>query len=236
MDRLIDISSSEYNKLFKLNVESSEGELRRYNNNELIKRYNNPDDYDLEKLEYLIFNYGSKLKTKMPLAPVYIDEQFSGALLKNFNNSYPFGALKNIKNLSVKISKLRVLMSRLIELAKNNLYTTDLHSFNVLLTGNNLDVQIIDVDRNGLEITKQFNKKLYDYMTYEYNKLILEVLFDEYSPIFDHSIKRTIKILELYKIKNYYIDHIIKRKTNFKFSKDFLEYIEKDVKTLNLKY
>jgi len=228
MYRLIDITKDEYEKLPTLNKNSSEAELKIFSNNELIKKYNNPEDSDLEKIEYLIFNYQNKLKTQVPLGPVYIGEEFCGTLLKYFPDAYHFNILKKINNTNIKINRLKILMNRLVELCKNNLYTTDLHSSNVLLTKDKLDVEIIDIDRNGIEISSSFNKDLYNYVTYEYNKLILEILFEEYNPILSTSSKRTSEILELYKIKNYYIDYIINRKTTFKFSKEFLEYIEKD--------
>jgi len=143
---------------------------------------------------------------------------------KDIESSQAWG-MENYKEWSENYKKV---MKKYSKLCKNNLYTTDLHSSNVLLTKDKLDVEIIDIDRNGIEISSSFNKDLYNYVTYEYNKLILEILFEEYNPILSTSSKRTSEILELYKIKNYYIDYIINRKTTFKFSKEFLEYIEKD--------
>lgn len=232
MDKLYDLKNEELKKLPNLKVNSTEATFKIYNSNKLLKIYNDPEYSDLEKLEYLIFYYRDKLKTKMPLGPLYIDENFSGAVLYYFKDAYNFTALKNSRNLKLKISRLKMLKNRLIELIKNNLYTTDLHSSNIVLTKERLMVEIIDVDRNGLDIFDNFNSKAYKYVTYEYMKLILEILFEEYNPILSTSIYNTTKILEKYKIDNVYIDCIINQNTNFAFATDFMDYIEKDKKLI----
>ncbi len=232
MDRLVNLTKNEFDKLQDMKTNATEASFKIYSPTELLKVYHNPTDSLLEKIEYLIYNYGDKLKTKMPLAPAYVDEEFIGSLLHYFPQAYHFSVLKKIGNLDLKISRLNILKNRLLELCENNLYTTDLHSSNVLLTKEKLEVEIIDIDRNGLTITNSYSDKLYNYVTYEYMKLILEVLFEEYHPILSTSIHKTSEILESYEIDNIYIDHIVNKNTNFAFAKDFLEYVQKNKKLL----
>lgn len=168
----------------------------------------------------------------MPIGVALIDKNFIEPILHYFYPVYHFSVLKKYNNIDLKIDRLSILKNRLMELYPNNLYTTDLHSSNILLTKEQLQVEIIDIDKNGLEIMDRFNSELYSHVTYEYIKLILEVLFEEYHPILSTSIHRTSEILKKYKIDNIYVDCIINQNTNFAFAKDFLEYIQKDKKLL----
>lgn len=235
MHKPINLSKNEFDKLQDLKTNGTEATFKIYSPTELLKVYYTPTQSELEKIEYLISNYKNKLKTKMPLETVYLNDEFIGVLLHYFKDAYHFSALKGMNDINLKINKLNELRSKLLELSDNNLYTIDLHSSNVLLTKKNFDVEIIDIDRNGLIISDKNDDQLYNTMTYKYMKLILEILFKEYHPILSTSINKTSEILEKYKVDSIYIEHIINKNTNFCFAEDFIEYVRKS-KILEKKY
>ena len=230
MDKVIVLTKEEVKKLPRLKVNSTEAILKIYNHNELLKIYIDPEYEDIKKLEYLIYEYSGKLKTKMPLAPVYIDDNFYGSAIYYFKGAKHISYLRKIKDVELKINKLKTLKNKLIELTSNNLYTVDLHSGNVLLTKENLDVEIIDVDRRGLEITDFFNKNLYNNVVTQYMRLILEVFFGEYHPTKSVIFNNTTYILEKHKIKPDYIEKIANEDTSFEFTNEFLDYLKVEKK------
>lgn len=145
----VNLSTQEYGNLYaqEPTFQGREGNLYRVKKN-LYKLYHNPYLYSAHRLQEII-SYQKWLQyTTLPIGPIYVLDQFIGAILKEHIDSKPFSSLKTCSR-EFQIEKLKELIRNLEELHEVGLTLHDFDIYNVLIlkTG---QIELIDLDGDNI--------------------------------------------------------------------------------------
>ena len=211
---------------YKFINNGSEAKIYRRGNN-IIKVYEEPNEYAAKKIKYLCKLQQNIKKTKLPYGIVNIDNKFSGCIQEYFNE---YNELNILSSLSVdeNIFFCRMFLENLDELIQNKIYPIDLFYGNVLVSPLKKDIQIIDLDGKGSLIKKNNNKRILQKTLELYLSIVLESLF--YKDLDKIGYGNYTSLLTKYRFKYDYVDIIFKNKLSLDFLYEFLEYILKDKK------
>ena len=226
--KTINITNSELNKLKTLG-NGSEAKIYLDKNN-IIKVYQNPQEYDINKIKYFCDAQKYIERTKFPHGAVFIDGIFSGCIQEYFNGYKEFDTLNNNISMEQVIFYLKLFLQNLEELLQNKIYPIDLYYGNVLYSLDKQNIQIIDLDGKGSIIKKEHNRKLLQESLFLCLSTILETIFNkDIEQMWYLNYK---SLLARYPFKNEYIDIMMNEKISLDFLYEFLEYIKKDEKLI----
>lgn len=133
----------------KPDFDGSEGNLYKMGKY-IYKLYHNPYAYNATRLGQIISFQPRIKRTKLPIGPIYFENQFIGSILYQFEEASSFETIYNA-DLHERIQKLRELSLSLQELTSNGLVLEDLFYGNLILTKDRT-VEIIDTDGNNIRL------------------------------------------------------------------------------------
>lgn len=133
----------------KPDFNGSEGNLYKMGKR-IYKLYHNPYAYSAKRLGEIISFQSVIKRTKLPIGPIYFENQFIGSNLYHFEEATSFESLYSA-SLAERIQKLRELSLNLQELTMNGLVLEDLFYGNLILSKNRT-VEIIDTDGHNMRL------------------------------------------------------------------------------------
>lgn len=216
----------------------TEADIYKFNKEYLLKIYKDQlleeksEIYNDDRLEQ-IASLRNKLKnTNLVFGPVYINQEFSGALTYNHRCAPNLNILDLIPSTKYKLRIFQELLENLREFENNNLYHIDITEKNVLLPFFK-SPKIIDTDANSIRFEEDRNS-YYEYRMYGgLFDLMLRRLFhyDMQGDVPDNYLQEAFKG---YNIDPVFMHELSNEKYNYELMRDFLTYL-KNSKILSYK-
>lgn len=208
----------------------TEADIYRFNNDYLLKIYKEglidekSEIYNEFRLEEIACLRNRVKNTNLLYGPVYINQEFSGALTYNHRYAPNLNILDLIPSTKYKLRIFQELLENLKEFESNGMYHIDITEENVLLPFLK-SPKIIDTDGKSIRLDEDRNS-YYEYRMYGgLFDLMLRRLFDydiqEETP--DNYLQEAFKG---YKIDPAFIYELRKEKYNYELMRDFLTYLK----------